>query len=125
MASSPQAEINIRKGKKLAVFEVAAKAEYEAWNGQAVEKGTLEVVEVYQDDMDEDFDVRSLRPGREHASGQPECQRLGERVGALDPRSLHVACGWLSGAPTFLLAASARPSVLHASAGPVRSHPPS
>ncbi|KAA0164524.1 hypothetical protein FNF28_03865 [Cafeteria roenbergensis] len=52
------AEINIRKGKKLAVFEVAAKAEYEAWTGEALEKGTLEIVEVYQDDMDEDFDVR-------------------------------------------------------------------
>ena len=83
---SSQAEINIRKGKKLAVFEVAAKAEYEAWNGEAVERGTLEIVEVYQDDMDEDFDVSWLRTGPECAAGGHRCPNWPQHSMFIDSR---------------------------------------
>lgn len=55
-----QAEINIRKGKKLPVFELAFKAEYgiTAADTAKPEMGKLHIFEVYQDDVSEDFEVR-------------------------------------------------------------------
>ena len=56
-----QAEINIRKGRKFPVFELGFKAEWEVINGEeAKATGKVEVTELFQDDVDEDFEVSSL-----------------------------------------------------------------
>jgi hypothetical protein len=56
-----QAEINIRKGKKLAVFELSFKAEWEVTNDAGeTASGQAEVAELFQDDVDDDFEVSAL-----------------------------------------------------------------
>lgn len=71
-----EASVNIRKGKKITVFELSFKANWEgsAIAGPASEScgGEIEVVDVMQDDLGEDFNVRvSLLKATSNAIGIP------------------------------------------------------
>ena len=81
-----EASVNIRKGKKIVVFELSFKCN---WDGSVIAGptsescgGEVEVVDVMQDDLDEDFNVRvSLLRATSNAVGVP-CKELMRTAGA-------------------------------------------
>jgi hypothetical protein len=84
-----QAEINIRKGKKLPVFELAFKAEFavsaSSEEGKP-ETGKLHIFEVYQDDIGEDFEVRPglvWQPAARSVGAFPSTPRFINSVNAM------------------------------------------
>jgi activator of HSP90 ATPase len=81
-----EASVNIRKGKKITVFEFTFKC---AWEGKVIDasgaeeacSGDIDVSEVMQDDLD-DFDVRVLLlKATSNAIGVP-CKELMRTAGA-------------------------------------------
>ena len=76
LSCKAEASVNIRKGKKITIFELSFKCSWEgsALAGPASEScgGEAEVVDVGQDDLDEDFNVRvSLLKATSNAVGVP------------------------------------------------------
>jgi activator of HSP90 ATPase len=81
-----EASVNIRKGKKITVFELTFKCAWEgaAFAGPASEaaSGEAEVAEVMQDDLDDSFDVRvMLLKATSNEIGIP-CKELMRTAGA-------------------------------------------
>ncbi len=80
-----EASVNIRKGKKITVFDLTFKC---AWEGVVLAgpaseacSGEIEASEVMQDDIDEAFDVRlTLLKATSNAIGIP-CKELMRTVG--------------------------------------------
>ena len=87
-----EASVNIRKGKKITVFELSFKC---TWEGSVIAGpesetcgGEVEVVDAMQDDVGEEFNVRiSLLKATSNAVGVP-CKELMRTVGAAAVRSV-------------------------------------
>ena len=86
-----EASVNIRKGKKITVFELSFKC---AWEGSVIAGpasescgGEVEVVDAMQDDLDDEFNVRvSLLKATSNAIGVP-CKEMMRTTGADAVRS--------------------------------------